>query len=319
MASKTMGPAKQGAPNTPSLAHIDPTWATGRKKKLMGALIATNLHKAEIDQHQRDVNAFFHDHSRYWRDVYQESSLDAHIYRERQAAVLKLVDKLGTPGRSLALEVGCGAGLTTVELAKRGYAVEAIDTVEAMLDLTRQALVNAGVEDRARTTLNDVHKLNFPSRHFDLVVAMGVLPWFERPEKSVLEMYRVLRPGGHVVLTADNNWCLNQMLDPLCFPGLRPLRWKIGDALKRFNLRGTSGPRLYRHSIKEIDELLYQTGLHKLEGITVGFGPFTLFKQKLVPDSMGIKVHQKLQALADRQAPGIRSTGVEYVVMARKP
>ena len=286
---------------------------------MMGSLIDTDLHRAETIHSQRVVDAFFRATSRYWKDVYEEDSLDALIYRERQSAVLALVDTLGLPERSHVLEVGCGAGLTAVALAKRGYTVDAIDTVEAMLGLTRQTAIDAGVETLVKTTLSSVFEMSFPSQHFDLAVAVGVVPWLKRPEKALLEMDRVVKSGGFVILTADNNGCLNQMLDPLCFPWLRPLRWKIGDTLERLNLRTASRPRLHRHSIRQIDELLSQAGFHKLEGKTLGFGPFTFFKRKLIPDAIGIRLHQRLQALADRQFPGIRSTGTEYIVMAGKP
>jgi ubiquinone/menaquinone biosynthesis C-methylase UbiE len=285
---------------------------------MMGSILDTNLQSAETAHYQRAVDAFFRASSRYWRDVYQEDSLNALIYRERQSAVLAMVEMLKLPERSRVLEVGCGAGLTAVALAKHGYAVNAIDTVEAMLDLTRHAAVGAGVDRLVQTTLDNVLEMDFPSQRFELVVAMGVLPWLECAEKALLEMDRVVKPGGHIILTADNHWCLNQMLDPLCFPGFRHARWKIGDMLDRLNLRSASRPRLHRHSIKHIDGLLRQTGLQKVQGITLGFGPFTFFKRKLIPDGIGIALHRRLQAMANRHYPGIRATGTEYVVMARK-
>lgn len=278
----------------------------------------TSLHQNEFDQFQSFVDAFFQCHSRYWKDIYQEESLNAFIYRERKSVVLSMVDTLGLHDRSRVLEVGCGAGLTTVALAERGYVVDAIDTVEAMLDLTRRAAFEAGVGARVKTSLNKVQKMTFPLQCFELVVAMGVLPWLETPGKAVTEMNRVLKPGGCLIVTADNNWCLSQMLDPLCFPGLRPFRWKVSDMLEELKLRTAQRPRMYRHSIDYVDELLFQTGLHKLQGKTLGFGPFTQFKQKMFSDRIGIRLHQKLQALADSQFPGIRFAGTEYVVVARK-
>jgi ubiquinone/menaquinone biosynthesis C-methylase UbiE len=286
---------------------------------MMGSFIETNLHKREMGQYQRLVDAFFRDSWRYWRDVYQEGSLSAHIYRQRQSSVLAMVDQLELPARSRILEVGCGAGLTTVALAGRGYTVDAIDTVGEMLELTRQAALDAGVGPQVRTSLSSALEINFPAQRFDLVVAMGVLPWLRHPKEALSEMGRVIKPGGHVIVTADNHWCLSQMFDPLCFPGLRPARWMIADVLERFGLRTASRPRLYRHTIRHIDTLLLRAGLQKVQGITLGFGPFTFFKRSLLTDRIGIKLHEKLQELAGRQFPGIRSTGTEYVVMARKP
>jgi ubiquinone/menaquinone biosynthesis C-methylase UbiE len=268
--------------------------------------------------HREFVDEFFRDHSTYWRDIYQADTLSARIYRERQAVVLGMIDRLEIPEGARVLDIGCGAGQTAVALAQREFMVTAADSVEDMLELTSQAAAEAGVIRSVKTCLADVCELMLPSDSFEIVVAMGVLPWVDRPEKAISEICRVLRSGGHLVLTVDNSWCLNQMLDPLCFPGLRPLRWRIGEMLEKLKLRHPSRPRLHRHSIKHIDGLLRRNGLQKLESKTLGFGPFTFLKQALFPDSISIRIHQKLQNLAESKVPGLRWLGTEYVVLARK-
>ncbi len=72
------------------------------------------------------------------------------------------------------------------------------------------------------------------------------------------------------------------------------------------------------YSIKEFDSLLSTAGLKKVEGMTLGFGSFSFLSYKLLPDSIGVKVHHKLQSLADRRFPVLRSTGAQYIVLAKK-
>ena len=283
----------------------------------MGSTIF-NTSEITEDENQRFVDTFFHDRSSYWRDVYHADTLRAFIYRERRSTVLSLVDKLRLSGSSRVLEVGCGAGSTSVALARRGYKVIAVDTVDDMIQLTRQAADRVGQGANVETTSADICHLSFPGQHFDLILAVGVIPWLDQPGNAVTELHRVAKPGGYVILTAANTWCLSQILDPLCFPGLRPLRWQIANILDNLNIRKRSKPRLHWHSINEIDALLRRSGFHKLAGRTLGFGPFTLFGHKLLPDSAGVKVHHKIQSLADRQLPGIRSFGVGYIVCAQK-
>ncbi len=270
-------------------------------------------------QYQRTVDAFFQDRSSYWRDVYRADTLSAFIYRERRSAVLSMVDKLRLPVWSRVLEAGCGAGPITVPLARRGFRVMAVDTVAGMLELTRHAVVEAGLSANVEISSADICQLGLPSQHFALVIAVGLFPWLDSPERAMLEVLRVTRPGGYIILTATNNWCLHQILDPLCFPGLRPMRWQIAQVLDNLNLWDRSRPRQQRYSLKHFDALISQAGLRKLEGKTLGFGPFSMFKRKLLPDRVGIKVHQKFQSLANRQFPVIRSTGAVYVVLAQKP
>ena len=274
--------------------------------------------KPATSLHQQAVNDYFRSNSRYWRDIYFEESLDCELYRERRKAVLTIVDRLGLPAGAQVLEVGCGAGLTTVELAKRSYAVTAVDAVEDMLRLTRDAVAKAGVDGRVETGIEDVQRLSFPSNSFDLIVAMGIVPWLAPPQPAISEMARVTRQGGYVIATVDNFWCLIHLLDPRCFQPMRPFRHKVADMLARLSLRARTGVRFRRYTRKEMDGLLAQAGVEKLEGVTLGFGPFTFMGRNIFPDSIGITVHRKLQKLASAGFPGLQSTGIEYVVVGRK-
>lgn len=268
--------------------------------------------------YQETVDSFFQGRSSYWRDVYRADTLSAFMYRERRSAVLSMIDTLRIPISSRVLDVGCGAGSITIPLAQRGYRVSAVDTVEAMLDLTRRAANEAGLTANVETSLADICQMGFPSQHFSLVIAVGLFPWLEHPERALLEMYRVTKAGGYVILTAPNRWCLNHLLDPLCFPALQPLRWQTAKVLAKLNVWNRSRPPQYRYSARQIDVLIRQSGFHKLAARTLGFGPFTLLKQTLLPNSAGVKVHQGLQRLATLGFPLIRSCGVVHVSLSQK-
>jgi len=59
--------------------------------------------------------------------------------------MLEWVDALGLPPGSRILEAGCGAGLTTISLAQRGFMVEAQDVANAMVEQTRRHAEEAGL------------------------------------------------------------------------------------------------------------------------------------------------------------------------------
>jgi SAM-dependent methyltransferase len=271
-------------------------------------------------EQQKLVDAHFQASATYWTELYQREDLYATIHRQRRGVVLALLAKLALPPESRILEIGCGSGTTTVALAQRGYHVDAVDTVNAMLDLTRQLAVDTGVGDRVMTGSEDVHDLAFPDNVFELAVAMGVVPYLHSPAKAVQEMARVLRPGGYLIVNADNRWRLNYVLDPRRFPAFAAFRWKLRDAMEGFGLlKPLPRPRARMHSIKEFDALLSVVGLEKLEAMTLGFGSFSFFNRRLFPDPWEVKAHQRLQSLADRGFPLIRSTGAQYIVLAKKP
>ena len=268
-------------------------------------------------EQQKRVDIHFRYSANYWRDLYNANGLFEVIHQQRRAIVLGLVDELALPSGSHILEIGCGAGLTTIALAQRGFTVQAVDTVDRMVALTRQAATEAGVADRVMTSLGDAHA--FPEGAFRLVIGMGVAPFLHSLNTAITECARVLRPGGYSIFTTDNRWRLNHVLDPVFFPPVRkPRRW-VRTLLERFKvLQALTGPRANSHSIRMFDACVAAAGLEKIKGTTVGFGPFTLFDIKLLPDSLGVRLHNKLQRLADSKYPLLQRFGSLYIPLVRK-
>src|SRR5438128_2589049 len=174
--------------------------------------------------HQDLVNAHFQSTVSYWKDIYDSQSVYATIYQQRRDLVLSLVDKLAVPTDSKILEIGCGPGLTTVALAKRGYNVEAIDAIDPMISLTREIADANGLGHRISARLGDIHHLAFPNNTFRLVLAIGVTEWLQTLDRPMREIARVLQPGGYLITNADNSGALHRMLDPLANPMLAPLK-----------------------------------------------------------------------------------------------
>ena len=147
-----------------------------------------------------------------------------------------------------------------------------------------------------------------------------MLPWMGSVTRPLRELLRVTRHGAHLILTVANRWRLNHVLDPLCFQLLQPVRRKVRSAIQWFGL-GDAQPGIPRHSLhslREFDAMLVAAGAQKIRGLTVGFGPFTFLNVPLFSDSIGIRIHRALQALANRGIIGLRSAGAGYIVLAQK-
>lgn len=273
--------------------------------------------------HQVSVNGHFQGAAAHWERLYRVATLDGRIYQDRKAVALRWIDRLQLPGTARVLEVGCGAGFTATELAMRGHRVDAADSVPAMLDLTRKRVAETGTADRVRVLFADVRHLPMPDSSFDLVLALGVLPWLDDPAAAIREMARVTRPGGHVLLTADHNLHLDEILDPKRNPRLESVRRSLARALRAAHVLSPAplrpqAPLFHRHSRREFDSIVSAAGLDKLWSQMVGFGPFTFFGKLILPDSVGIRVHRLLQAAAHRNVPIVSSHGMQYLLMSRK-
>jgi ubiquinone/menaquinone biosynthesis C-methylase UbiE len=264
---------------------------------------------------QNLVNAHFEEVASEWAEIYERQGVREFVLQERLRIVLDMVGRLDLPSRTRVLEIGSGAGFGALGLAKMGYAVDAIDPVQAMVDTTRERARRAGLDQYVRSGLGDVHALDFPNETFDLVLALGVLPWLPSLQQPLQEMCRVLRQGGYLIVTADNSWGLQNFLEPLTNPILRPTKELARRLLIGSRQRRARG---YRISLRQCDGLLDASGLEKVESLTLGFGPFTFFNRKLFPWPLGLTVHHRLQALANSGLPVLRSGGSEYIVLVKK-
>ncbi len=104
------------------------------------------------------------------------------------------------------LDIGCGTGRHTVEMAKRGYLVTGVDLSESMLAMAREKAALAGVTPEFLQ--GDARKLKF--RHaFDMVTMLceGAFPLMETDEMNfriLKNAARALVPGGKLIFTTLN-------------------------------------------------------------------------------------------------------------------
>jgi ubiquinone/menaquinone biosynthesis C-methylase UbiE len=253
-----------------------------------------------------------------WREVYSRTDVTSLVQQHRLRLALEWIDSWALPEEWSALDAGCGAGAMAIEMSRRGAVVSAVDISMPMLIEARSWSGEGAARRRVSFGAGDVQALPFRDESFRLVVALGVVPWASHPRAALLEMGRVLEPEGFLVVSATNRWSLIRVLDPhpLRNPLLEPIRG-LGEAL----LPTIVTPRRERitiHSLEGFDRLLRATALEPLRSRSYGFGPLTLFQRPLLPERMAVSVHRRLQMLADRDIPGLRSLGSQYLVLCKK-
>lgn len=271
------------------------------------------------------VRAYFQSGAPYWDDVYRQHHVRSMRYQERFHSVLNLVDHCLLPPGSRVLDLGSGAGVYSIALAKRGHSVEAVDAAPAMIERTRRHAAEAHVADRVNTSVGSVYHLAFRDETFAMALAIGVIPWLNSPQQAVAELARVIKPGGYLVMTADNRKRLDVLLDPLKSPAFSPARKLVKNVFRVSYWESRKAPAntvnaVYAsdHSIDEVEKLLASAELSRVRAETLGFGPFTFFDREFLPDWLGVKVHRMLQFLGKRGCPGLGSTGWQIVILARK-
>lgn len=96
------------------------------------------------------------------------------------------------------LEIGCGAGTDSLQFARAGADAYAVDLTERGVEITRKRLAINGLSANVRAA--DAEALPFDDEFFDLVYSWGVLHHTPNTEKAIAEVYRVLKPGGRIVV-----------------------------------------------------------------------------------------------------------------------
>src|SRR5215469_18189048 len=251
--------------------------------------------------HQTLVDTHFDLNVAGWRDVYDQVSVDGAIYRKRLEIVLSWIDELAIPSGEKVLEIGCGSGRCTVALAQRGYLVHAMDSAAGMVDATHERVSQAGMKSSVSIGLGDSHNLAFRDGNFDLVLAIGVMPYLHSPQNALSEMARVLKPGGFLLVTAGNRWRLKRILDPWFSPLTQPASKVVKTILRRFRKPQPGKPSLPMRfdSLREIEDWLFSLGLAKVKARTVGFPPLTFRGRPILREQTSIMLNDWLQRLAD--------------------
>jgi ubiquinone/menaquinone biosynthesis C-methylase UbiE len=149
----------------------------------------------------------------------------------------EVVNFYGYPGRDV-LEVGCGVGLDLARFAKGGANVTGIDLAETSIDLAKQNFEQQNLEGDFRVMNGEA--MDFEDNSFDMVYAHGVIQYTADAQKLVDEMYRVVKPGGEVIMMVYNriSW-LNAL-----------------SAITKVDLEHEDAPVLKKYSIPEFKNLL---------------------------------------------------------------
>ncbi len=97
------------------------------------------------------------------------------------------------------LEVGAGTGHIAQYLVQRGLSVIGLDRSEAMLHVARRR-----VKGDILWHLGDAQCLPYDSEVFDLSLSVTTLEFVQDPDRMLAEMYRVVKPGGRMVVATIN-------------------------------------------------------------------------------------------------------------------
>jgi ubiquinone/menaquinone biosynthesis C-methylase UbiE len=146
----------------------------------------------ELDTEKQKIEQEFHD--RWAKSIDLDSLLVNEAFEACPAAENhSAFESLAPVEGKKILDLGCGAGETSVYFALRGAQVTAVDISPEMIAVAKRLADRHGVKIEALTSVAE--KMPFPDGAFDLVFGNGVLHHVDLIP-ALKEIKRVLKPGG---------------------------------------------------------------------------------------------------------------------------
>jgi SAM-dependent methyltransferase len=140
----------------------------------------------------------------------------ARVYSDETWRVYELLDESLAPSgpdslydvagsyltaESKLLDAGCRDAAHLIQLIQRyGVTGVGVDPVEVHIERARAAIAAAGVAERADVFVGVIQDLPYPDGHFDFVWCRDVVEQVDELDSGLLELFRVLKPGGHMLV-----------------------------------------------------------------------------------------------------------------------
>ena len=114
----------------------------------------------------------------------------------------KLTDQILSHNPKKILDVATGTGDVALVLASKSedVVIHGVDISKNMLEVARKKMENQSLENQIVFQQGDAEQMQQEDHSYDIVTASFGVRNFENLEKGLSEMYRVMRPGGHVYI-----------------------------------------------------------------------------------------------------------------------
>ena len=225
--------------------------------------------KSNTEPTIKDVHSFWSDHVN--NEYYTKEDRGSEVYfkeieQKRYAHhyhLVELFDEYRNPSQdsNKLLEIGCSAGVDTVQWYKAGYDVTAVDLTEAAIAIAKERAEREGYDIDYRVA--NAEELNIPENTYDKVYSFGVLHHTPDIQKSIDEVNRILKPEGKAIIMLYAKYSLVNFIHRLfSLPYESPRNLK------------DHCPVVYTYSKKELEELFSNfknIELRKTYPFTYGF------------------------------------------------
>lgn len=158
------------------------------------------------------------------------------------------------------LEIGCGIGTDTMNFARHGALVTAVDLSEKSLEMARKRAELFNLTDRIRFFHGSAERLEqvVPTEKFDLVYSFGVIHHTPHPERVLEQLRNYVRPGSTVKIMVYHRYSWKVFWILMTYGKCQ--FWKLKELVARHSEAETGCPVTYSYSKAEFRNLMARNG-----------------------------------------------------------
>jgi len=163
------------------------------------------------------------------------------------------------------LEIGCGIGTDTINFARHGAHVTAVELSEKSVEIARQRAEVYGLQDRIRFYLGNAEELSqfVPIESYDLLYSFGVIHHTPHPEGVIEQIRHYVQPGGTVKIMVYHRYAWKVLWILLTYG--KGQFWRLAELVARHSEAETGCPITYTFTRRQVTDLLERHGLRVTE------------------------------------------------------
>jgi ubiquinone/menaquinone biosynthesis C-methylase UbiE len=163
------------------------------------------------------------------------------------------------------LEIGCGIGTDTINFARHGAQVTAVDLSEKSLEIARRRSIVYRLPDQVRFFSGNAEELTrvVPVDTYDLLYSFGVIHYTPQPDRVLQQLRLYARPGTtlRIMVYHRHAW---KVLSIMLTEGKGQF-WKLPELIARNSEAQTGCPITYTYTRREARELCERHGFRVTE------------------------------------------------------
>jgi 2-polyprenyl-6-hydroxyphenyl methylase/3-demethylubiquinone-9 3-methyltransferase len=161
-----------------------------------------------------------------------------------------------------AIDVGCGSGVFTELIAKRGWSALGVDVSSEMIAKARSRVrANSSLAESLSFDMVPIEKLVREPASYDLVLSLSALEYIEDDSAALHTLVELTRPGGFVVLSVPNRSGLVRIAERMLYR----IRKLSRDRFLR-NRGDYLAFQKHQYTSKELDRMMLELGMEKKTG-----------------------------------------------------